>query len=789
MLSRKIINIFVIIISCTLTINAAHTPSVGKKTKAKELILFDYENEDLVDIISKLAAIKTSADKKNNILFPQAPDNIKTKITYTHNKKLSINSAWNLALNFLEIAGYSLVPSENFYKIIKNRKFVSENLKLYIDTDYKKLPNTDEPIRYIYYFKNINLANDQEAQAELSGILSSILPNSLPATDKSAYGGYNANPYTPAANNTTNSQEVNIQFDLATNSLILANRANCLRQAIEIVQHLDNSGFKETVAILALNHTDSYRIEKIIEELLKEQTDDKQTYGYRPVSSKKSGAKYLQNVRAISVDRTNSLVLMGDAAAVRKLKDLIINNLDQSVDSGRSIIHVKTLQYLNAKHFAPVLQNLVRGKRNQQAQQANQTTNSSTPIDSFKDVIVLSEESVSEPQTKKENLGKEETPSAEFQESYSFSNNLIISAYTSDWQVLEKIIDEMDKPQLQVALDVIIADIRLEDLQVIGAQIRGLHATGTPPELSWQSAQIAPPILNYITPPNPLNLDPPPAPYIDPSRALDADLLTGVYNIVDDQANVIQAKLVTAIKAGASVMSFNDGNGIAYILDILNKVSSFQILSQPFIVTQNHKQAIVSLEDNHLVRGNAVAQNGTFIIKNEKYRAFLKATIMPNISADGSNINLGIKVSVDDFDKNIKQLGNVIDTREITTNANVKHNDVLVIGGVSRRDDTDDQSEVPILSKIPIVGNLFKNRSQNNKKRTLIVFISPKLIYPHKNGIDEYTGNRLGQAAKETIESGLVFDNIKDPVTRFLFSKVGPTSLKSINKFVHDAGH
>ena len=786
MLSSKIIKLIILLCSITAVINTVHAPNTSKKTRAKDLILFDYENEDLVDIISKLAEIKTSlSGKKINILFPQAPDAIKTKITYTHNKKLTINSAWNLALNFLEIAGYSLVPNENFYEVVRNRKFVNKNLKLYIDTDFDKLPNNDEPIRYIYYFKNINLANDQDAQKELGGILSSILPGGVSA-GASTSDSYGANPYAPAAPSATNGQDITIQFDPPTNSLILANRANCLRQALEVIQRLDNSGFKETVAILALNHTDSYRIEKMIEELLKEQVDDNLGYGYKPASTKKSGTKYLQNVRAISVDRTNSLVLMGDAASVRKLKDLIVESLDQAVDSGKSIIHVKPLQYLDAKGFAPVLQNLVRGKRNQQT---SNPTNANNPTDSFKDVIVLSEESLSEPKVKKDDSkDKEDTPSATFQESYSFSNNLIVSAYANDWQVLEKIIDEMDQPQLQVAIEVIIADLKLEELEVLGAQARGLHQTNIPPKLSWQSAQIAPPILNYITPPSTGNPG-----VIDMSRALDADLLTGIdNNITTDpftQKKVFGNKLVNSIQAGASVISFNDGNGIAYVLDLLNQMTSFKILSQPFVVTQNHKQAIVSLESNRLVRGDAVPQNGTFIIKNEKYRARLRATIMPNISADGTNINLGIKIEVEDFSTDLRQLGNVIDTREITTNANVRNNDVLVLGGLTRRDDSDNQTEVPILSKIPILGNFFKNRSQDNIKRTLVVFISPKLIYPRKNDIDEYTGNRLGQVAKDTIENGQIFDNVRDPVTRFLFPKIGHENLKVINKFVHQASH
>ncbi|HLB40334.1 MAG TPA: secretin N-terminal domain-containing protein, partial [Candidatus Babeliales bacterium] len=352
-----------------------------------------------------------------------------------------------------------------------------------------KLPNNDTPIRYLYYFKNLTLAADPEAQRELTSILSNVLPptsTEKAAGDTGSYGaGYGAASPTLG--------DPGIQFDTLTNSLLLTNRASCIRQALEIVHHLDDAGFKETVLMLSLQYTDANRIEKMLEELIKEQGDEGASYGYRPATAKKiSNPKYLQNVKAIAVERTNSVILMGDAAAVLKLKNLIIDNLDQPVSSGKSIIHIKRLQYLDAKVFAQTLQNIVRGRR----QQAGAT---GTPAahDTMKDVIIMAEETG--PVQKHDPTAQQDAKMiASFQEAASSGNNLIVAAHAHDWKELERIIEEMDQPQFQVSLEIIIADLALTDAEILGAQARGLHRDNLPPEVSWQSAQTSSPILNYV---------------------------------------------------------------------------------------------------------------------------------------------------------------------------------------------------------------------------------------------------------------------------------------------------
>jgi len=70
----------------------------------------------------------------------------------------------------------------------------------------------------------------------------------------------------------------------------------------------------------------------------------------------------------------------------------------------------------------------------------------------------------------------------------------------------------------------------------------------------------------------------------------------------------------------------------------------------------------------------------------------------------------------------------VVDTREADTIALVRDGDTVVIGGLRKEEVTQEISRVPLLSDIPILGELFKYQGENTVSSELVVFITPRLI-------------------------------------------------------------
>ncbi|MBP9119172.1 MAG: hypothetical protein KBF58_13985, partial [Methyloversatilis sp.] len=66
--------------------------------------------------------------------------------------------------------------------------------------------------------------------------------------------------------------------------------------------------------------------------------------------------------------------------------------------------------------------------------------------------------------------------------------------------------------------------------------------------------------------------------------------------------------------------------------------------------------------------------------------------------------------------------------RELTTSVLVADNALLVLGGLIDTNVSDSNSKVPGLGSIPVIGNLFRYRSNKNEKRDLMVFLRPKIL-------------------------------------------------------------
>ena len=751
----KRLNKIFILIFLVFNILTNYNFSYAKSNKKLKNISFNYENEELINIINKLAALK-----EVNILFPSDDSLSKVKISINLEKKLSIEDSWNLLLSYLNTAGFTIVPNNNFHEVIKNNNFIDQDLDLYINTGFNSLPKNNERIRYIYYFKhwNINDDNSIQVQKDLMGLLNTILPS-----DKSS-----SNPSDPMGRMDSGPAQASkdLIFDTNTNSIILSGQSNCIREAIKIVSELDRTGFRETVAIIDLKR-DVERIISIVYELIKDSDSNTMpAYGYRPIKKKLN--QYFSNVKAVAIERSNSIVLLGEENSVKKLQNLIITELDVPKEVTESIIKIKTLKYQDARTLAPILQNIITGKNSEYSQSTSISKN-----DSLKDVIIIAEGS--------EDI-QNNGPTQHYQDippnnqtllkTSTGGSNLVIAVRENDWSIVERIIDDLDQPEKQVAIEVLIADLSLKDDILLGSQSRNSNKSNSNKKASWQSAQIGAPVLNYDNNST--------SGTIDMTKALGADLLKSYTKADGSAANDLLAKM---IRSGSTILSFDNGNGVSHILQLLKNNEYAKIISQPFIVTQNHKEALVELSQNRLVAGSATDQSlsGAINIKQDQISASLKVKILPRIS-NTNNVNLAVAITANEF---IAGQGNSIQEREIFTNANVSSGEVLVVGGLSRNKNAVTQTDFPLLSRVPIIGNLFKKRSQDRVKTTLMVFLSPKVITPVHNSINDFSSKKLGLAASETISEGKVFDGLKDPITHIMFTKNSQSDLKTINDFAN----
>ena len=72
--------------------------------------------------------------------------------------------------------------------------------------------------------------------------------------------------------------------------------------------------------------------------------------------------------------------------------------------------------------------------------------------------------------------------------------------------------------------------------------------------------------------------------------------------------------------------------------------------------------------------------------------------------------------------------GPSIEKKEATMEVLVKDGETTVIGGIFENENAETQAGIPLLSKIPILGWLFKNETKSDTKRELLIFLTPKIV-------------------------------------------------------------
>jgi len=148
-----------------------------------------------------------------------------------------------------------------------------------------------------------------------------------------------------------------------------------------------------------------------------------------------------------------------------------------------------------------------------------------------------------------------------------------------------------------------------------------------------------------------------------------------------------------------------------------------KIISTPKIVTLDNKQATIKqgLEYPYLERDSS----GLATVKFKKIDLELK--VKPHVTPD-NRISMQINIIKNDI---ASITGGVpsLSTNEANTELLVNDSDTIVIGGILKSSAQEGENRFPLLSKIPILGWLFKSKNVSNQKKELLIFITPKIVH------------------------------------------------------------
>ena len=308
------------------------------------------------------------------------------------------------------------------------------------------------------------------------------------------------------------------------------------------------------------------------------------------------------------------------------------------------------------------------------------------------------------------------------------NNLLVVVAPPHEWNVISRILTQLDIMPRQVLNEVLIAEVRLTDdlkygieFLLGGVPAAAQTATGTQTSSGVPSGALVAggqqPTTTTVTGP------------------------TGSTGTVSTAPASIPG---VTMQSGASA-AFTTAGGLTFVaLDTVNKLKGLinllaaegkvNILASPHIMAANNQEARIMIgEEVPVLTSQAlpmISQATSFQTSTVQYRSTgIILTVKPQINARGL-VTLEISQEVSDAKTTTTGVGGTptFTVRQAHTSLITADNQTVVLGGLIREDNTHTQAGIPGLRKMPVLGPLFGSEGVSKQKTELLVLITPHII-------------------------------------------------------------
>ena len=233
---------------------------------------------------------------------------------------------------------------------------------------------------------------------------------------------------------------------------------------------------------------------------------------------------------------------------------------------------------------------------------------------------------------------------------------------------------------------------------------------------------------------------------------------------VDPVTGAFTLPIAPAAIGGAvtAVLNINDFNAV---IELLQGQGDVKVLSSPRVSTVNNQKAIIKVgSDEFFVTGvssNAVATGGgTQSNRTVEFTPFFSGIaldVTPQIDEDNV-VTLHVHPSVSQVDDQVKtlQVGTsgvesfplaLSNVREADSIVRARSGQIIVIGGLMQESDRDDRFGIPVLSRLPLIGFLFRQTRVNTQKSELVILLKPLVMESDEQWAEEV--RKTQQRAKD----------------------------------------
>jgi len=512
----------------------------------------------------------------------------------------------------------------------------------------------------------------------------------------------------------------------SANALIISDHANNISRIMGIIKRIDNAESEE-VEVIQLKHAWVGDVVKTLEQLTPVETGNAGKKTSRPSGNVR--------VRVVAEERTNRLILRGEKSARARIKDLVMD-LDRPVESSGST-KVMYLRHAEAEKVAEILSALIAGKSATGGSSSSSSSSGSkktsapalsTSTGDGSDVTIQADETL---------------------------NALIVRAAPADLAEIRSIVDQLDVRRAQVLIEAAFVEVSGSASEAIGVQ----WAYGDPAEGVGGTSLSVPGQLSLST-------------------------VAGLIDSGSDTSTTGNAATDTSFSGlllGGATQ--NGAVRMGAIIQAVESNTNTNLLSTPSLMTLDNEEAEIIVGENvPFITGTSLSGNNDNPFQTiDRQDVGLTLRVTPQIN-DGNVVRLQLVQEVSNVSSQAIEGAADITTQKRSVKSVILANDgeIIVTGGLVSDDVQKVVNKVPLLGDIPLLGALFRAKSEKLTKRNLLMFLQPTIVRNDKGAksvseekykqmrslsltIDQYgnieqaPSSVFPESAKEVLKKGLHF--------------------------------
>ncbi|MBM3880364.1 MAG: hypothetical protein FJ387_11715 [Verrucomicrobia bacterium] len=259
------------------------------------------------------------------------------------------------------------------------------------------------------------------------------------------------------------------------------------------------------------------------------------------------------------------------------------------------------------------------------------------------------------------------------------ANSLLISASPRYFSEVRSLVEQLDQPQPQVLIQVLLAEVTLDAKTELGVE--------------WNYASKGSPLLETGT-------------------------------------DFGQKQLFQNFGGYSAAVT---GSNYRFLLRALENEGRLEVLSRPQILTADNQEATINIGQRvPLVTDSRVTERGDTINQFTYEDIGVTLRVVPRISPDGY-VKMDVEPRVSNLSSSTIDISKdvsipVINQRTATTTVTVKSGESILIGGLIGTSDDARTKKVPLLGDIPGLGALFRSRTKAQDRKELLVILTPQIL-------------------------------------------------------------